>query len=203
MNVQDPVAAAGRKVQQTWLQDGIAEIVLSLVLLVPAAQIALEQRMPHGPARNTVLMALVLVFMTSGFWARWLTTRLRNRLVGARAGYWVPRSHVRLKPAVSGAVAAALLAALIAVYMKTGRIPGWFMVGFTGVAGGLLLGMTAHASGMRRLWIVAGLCGAGGVAAACAAPDMNTGFVWLFVCMAALSFASGLWALRSFLRRAG
>lgn len=86
--LQHDVDQARQRAARYWVQDGLNEIVVGLLLLVVGAYLLVEGTAPLGPAMNTpLLVGFAILVIALSLLARSLVLRLKDRYVHARTGY--------------------------------------------------------------------------------------------------------------------
>ena len=106
-----------------WTVDGIPELVMGGIWIVWGAAVLIGESLPRGPGFVAFWLTVPAVLALSGFWSRWLVTRLKERLTYPRTGYVdYPEPAPRTRLMVAGVAIAA--AATMAGLLLTGRAAG-------------------------------------------------------------------------------
>jgi hypothetical protein len=189
-----------RRVRRSWYEDGVCELAAAAVMGVLTLFFGMElvvgrEALPRGFV-TLGLVALVLV----GTAAAQLTVRtVRARLTYERSGYAARRRTPRSRRLLAAAIA--VVANVLLVLLLRGRPEALALLPLIeGMAMAAFLAYTAMTASVSRLYWVAGATLACGALATLASAGELVGNVLLFGVLTTGLAASGLVALRRYLR---
>jgi hypothetical protein len=183
-----------------WTVDGIPELVMGGIWIVWGSAVLIGESLPRGPGFVAYWLAVPAVLALSGFWSRWLVTRLKERLTYPRTGYVdYPEPAPRTRLMVAGVAIAA--AATMAGLLLTGRAAGAERVAAPAV--GVVLSLAFLVISVRQraphLLALAGVALALGIAGGVVKLGWSS-LNWLFVGLGLAATGIGALRLRRYLK---
>ena len=199
--LQPDIDKARRRAAHYWLQDGLNEITVGVLLALVGVYLALEGALTRtAPLRAWTAFGLLVLVVGVGLASRRVVLALKDRYVHPRTGYVALRQTNPRSRWLAGLLGG-VIAALFAVVARAPAMLAWLPAA-QGLVLGLLFFATWSKVGLIRFPVEGILCALAGLALSL--PGLDEGlasglvFVWAGLVMA----VGGALAFRSYLRTA-
>ena len=199
----DPLQTAATKVHHAWVADGLADIGVGLILLLPAFwEWGKTQVNPASTAWQVLNWGMMISIILGPWLMRWLLPRLRNRFLSDRAGYAIPRAapeHKR-KGAVAGGIAA-VVGMVIAIWFVRQQPLDKVIEGLIALGSAAILVQAGWRASVRRYFFLAPAFLVLGAVTIAWAASLSEALIWEFGGMGLLMIVTGVIALSDWLSR--
>ncbi len=199
--LQPDLDKAQRRAARYWLQDGLNEITVGVLLILVGGYLAVESAVPStAPLRTWIAFGLLVLVAGLGLGARRVVLALKDRYVHPRTGYVALRQTNPRSRWLAGLLGG-VIAALFAIVAKAPPVVAWIPA-----AQGLVLGLLFFASwskvGLTRFPIEGLLCALAGLGLSLIGIDEGLASGLVFVWAGLVMGAGGVLAFRAYRRTA-
>ena len=159
--MEEKMSNVERHVKRYWYTDGIGELAGGAAFLLLGLYFAGLEWFPSNTFVRTLLdSSLVILMIGGGYAVHWLVNALKTRLTYPRTGfveYGTERKGSWLGSLLTGAIAFG--AAMLLVILAKLTSPFNWLPSFTGlVLGATLMILSVRENGLRRFYLLGGLC---------------------------------------------
>ena len=199
--LQSDIDKARRRAAHYWLQDGLNEVTIGVLLALVGVYLALEGADTRtAPIRAWVAFGLLVLVAGLGLASRRVVLALKDRYVHPRTGYVALRQTNPRSRWIAGLLAG-VIAALFAVVARAPAVLPWLPAA-QGLVLGLLFFATWSKVGLTRFPVEGLLCALAGLALSLLGIDEGLASGLVFVWAGLVMAVGGALAFRSYRRTA-
>jgi hypothetical protein len=199
--LQPDIDKARRRAARYWLQDGLNEVTVGVLLALVGVYLALESAVPRtAPLRAWIAFGLLVLVAGLGLASRRVVLALKDRYVHPRTGYVALRQTDPRSRWLAG-VLAGIIAALFAVVARAPAVVAWIPA-VQGLLLGLLFFATWSKVELTRFPVEGILCAIAGLGLSLLGIDEGLASGLVFVWAGLVMAVGGALAFRAYRRTA-
>ncbi len=191
-----------QRVRTYWFEDGWAELVGGVVLMLLGLFFAGQGLLPSGSLGQSLFSSgLVLVLVVGGLATRWAINAMKTRFTYPRTGYVsyrVDKAHARRRQLIAGGAGAVMAAMLVIAAVQVGST-AWVPAISGLLVGCILVYMKARLSGLRRFYALAAFAAVLGVLLSFGTVTLEFRLALFYGLLGLVFVASGVLQLRHYL----
>jgi uncharacterized membrane protein YjjP (DUF1212 family) len=199
--LQPDLDKAERRAARYWIQDGLNEITVGVLIALVGVYFALQSTVPRtAPLRTWIAFGLLVLVAGLGVGARRVVLALKDRYVHPRTGY-VALRQTNPKSRWLAGLLGGVIAALFAIIARAPAVVAWIPA-VQGLVLGFLFFATWSKVELTRFPVEGLLCALAGLGISLLGIDGGLAFGLVFVWAGLVMGAGGVLAFRTYQRTA-